>query len=499
MSNPAPDKPPIRAGRELAVGSAWMIAMRWAIRGVGLLSTIILARLLAPDDFGVLAMAMVAVAILQSFTQSGVDLALLRAETPKREHYDAAWTLEIIQGVLLTIALFLAAPLVAGQFEDPRVTDVIRGLSLAAAVGGFQNIGVVDFRRNLDFRREFLFGVYKKFATFGVTVTAAVVLRDYWALVIGQVAGRCIEVLLSYRMSSFRPRLSLARVGEIWGFSQWLVLSRITMLVNRQFDRWVVGSIGGAATMGNYFVAQDFASSPSDEVVAPMSRAAFPVYSRLRSDPAGLADALRRMLASVTAITFATGLGIAAVATDFVHVVLGARWAGAIPMMPWLGLFAAVYGIVRTLDTFLIATGGERTSSLIALSFAVLLVPVLWYAGQVTSIEGIAATKALTAFALVGVLSAAVTRCAPVSLGTIWTAVWPPMLAALAMFVAVKLLQREWPLEAHLAGLIRDVLVGALVYSGASVLVWQLRGRPAGIEQDLIDVLRRRFGRRRGT
>ncbi len=129
--------------------------------------------------------------------------------------------------------------------------------------------------------------MYKKLATFLVTVTAAFVLRNYWALVVGQVAGKCVEVALSYRMSAFRPRLSLARVGEIWGFSRWLILSRFTMLLNRQFDRWVVGSIGGAAVMGNYFIAQDFASSPSDEVVAPMSRAAFPVYSRLRDRPRG--------------------------------------------------------------------------------------------------------------------------------------------------------------------------------------------------------------------
>jgi lipopolysaccharide exporter len=497
MTDDLPKRPPIRPGRELAIGSAWMIAMRWAIRSVGLLSTVILARLLTPEDYGVVAMSLVAVAILQSFAQSGTDLALLRAETPHREHYDAAWTLEIIQGTLLSIALFVSAPYVSGHFTDERVTNVIRVLSVSAFIGGFQNIGVVNFRRNLDFRREFLFGVYKKVATFFVTVSAAVALQSYWALVIGQVAGRCIDVLLSYRMSDFRPRLSLARFGEIWGFSRWLVLSRVTMLVNRQFDRWVVGSIGGAAAMGNYYIAQDFASSPSDEVVAPMSRAAFPVYSRLRDDPAGLADALRRMLSSVTAITFATGLGIAAVADDFVHVVLGAKWEGAIPLMPWLGLFAAVYGIVRTLDMFLIATDGERASSLLALSFAILVVPVLWYAGQHGSIEGIAATKACTVFVLVLVLAFVVTRRSQVTPRLLWSAVWPPMLASLSMFVAVKVLQTGLPLASHLWGLVRDASVGAVVYIATSSLVWIVRGRPSGIERDLLDTARRKLSRLR--
>jgi len=490
---------PMRHGRELAVGSAWMIGMRWAIRGVGLLSTVILARLLSPDDFGVIAMAMVAVAILHVFTQSGVDLALLRAETPQREHYDAAWTLEIIQGAALAAVLFLTAPLVAGQFEDPRVTQVIRILSFAALIGGFQNIGVVNFRRNLDFRREFQFGVYKKLSSFTATVVAALVLRSYWALVIGVVAGRVVEVLLSYVMSSYRPRLSLARVGEIWGFSRWLVLSRFSMLINRQFDRWVVGSVGGASAMGNYFIAQDFASSPSDEIVAPMSRAAFPVYSRLRDDPAALADAFRRMLGSVVAITFATGLGMAAVAEDFVHVVLGAKWVGAIPLIPWLGLFAAVYGIVRALDTFLIATGRERMSSLMGLGYALVTIPVMWLAGQNTGAEGIAAAKAATAVVLVGILVAAGTRAPPLTLRLVVSAAWPPALSAAAMFGVVRMLQLLLPIESHALGLIRDVTAGAFVYIGTGVLIWLAIGRPAGIEQDLINETRRRLRRWFGT
>jgi lipopolysaccharide exporter len=490
---------PMRHGRELAIGSAWMIGMRWAIRGVGLLSTVILARLLTPDDFGVIAMAMVAVAILQVFTQSGVDLALLRAETPQREHYDAAWTLEIIQGAVLAAVLFLTAPLVAGQFEDPRVTQVIRILSFSALIGGFQNIGVVNFRRNLDFRREFQFGVYKKLSSFTVTVVAALILRSYWALVIGVVAGRVVEILLSYVMCSYRPRLSLARVGEIWGFSKWLVLTRFSMLINRQFDRWVVGSVGGAPAMGNYFIAQDFASSPADEVVAPMSRAAFPVYSRLRDDPARLADAFRRMLGSVVAISFATGLGIAAVAEDFVHVALGAKWVDAIPLIPPLGLFAALYGVVRALDTFLIASGRERMSSLMGFGYALVTIPVMLLVGRHAGVDGIAMAKAATALVLVSILVVAGTRAPPLTLRLVVTAAWPPVLSAAAMYSAVKALQWLVPVDGHLWGLIRDVTVGAIVYIGSGLVIWVARGRPPGIEQDLINEARRRLRRWRGT
>jgi O-antigen/teichoic acid export membrane protein len=475
---------PMRPGRELARGSAWMIGMRWAIRGVGLVNTVILARLLSPDDFGVVAMAMVAVAILESFTQSGTDLALLRNTRATREHYDAAWSIEIIQSVLLAATLVVTAPWVGGHFEDPRVTEVIRILSLRALIGGFQNIGVVDFRRELRFGREFRFGVAKKLATVVVTVIAAVWLRSYWALVIGQVLGRVVEVSISYRMSDFRPRWSLAKVGEIWGFSQWLVLARFARLVNKQFDRWVVGSIGGASAMGYYYVASDFASSPSDEIVLPMSRAAFPVYSRLQDQQAALGQAFHRVLASMTSISFVMGIGMAVVADDFVRVALGPKWLAAIPLMPWLGMFGALYGVAHTLDIFLLATGRERLTALMTAANALLMVPVLIVAGRVGGIGGIAAAKAAMALVFVVALAIASTRRPPVSLAMFWDAIWPPLAATLTMAAAVKALQWLAPVDSAVLGLLRDVAAGAIVYIAATFLLWVLRGRPPGLERE---------------
>jgi O-antigen/teichoic acid export membrane protein len=463
-----------------------MIGMRWAIRGIGLISTVVLARLLTPDDFGVVAMAMVSVALLEVFTQSGVDLALLRTTEPTRDHYNAAWSLEIIQGLILAIVLFVTAPFVGGHFEDVRVTEVVRILSIRAVIGGFQNIGVVNFRRDLAFGREFQFGVLKKLATFSVTLVAALALRSYWALVIGQVVGRILEVGISYLMSAYRPRFSLSRVGEIWGFSRWLILSRFARLLNKQFDRWVVGSVGGAAAMGNYYIATDMASSPSDEIVVPMSRAAFPVYSRLQDDPEQLGETFTRALSSMTAITLVMGLGIAVVADNFVRVVLGERWLSAIPLIPWLGIFGALYGIVHTIDIFLLATGRERLAALLTVGNAAMLVPVLLVVGSLKDIEMIAAAKAVTALLFVLSLMWAATRRPPLTFGRLWGAIWPPLTAASIMALSVKGLQSAFDAPQPFFGLCRDVAFGAIVYSLATLGIWMLRGRPDGVERDTL-------------
>jgi O-antigen/teichoic acid export membrane protein len=491
MSETTRNRPQIEAGRELARGSFWMIAMRWVIRGIGFLSTIILARLLTPDDFGVVAMAMVGVAILEVFTQTGSDLALLRTAEPTREHYDAAWTLEILQAIALAALLYTTAPLVGGHFEDPRVTNVIRLLSLRALIGGFQNVGVVNFRRELRFGREFQFGIVKKTATFVVTVIAAFVLRSYWALVIGQVVGRAVEVGVSYVMSDYRPRLSLRKVGDLWGFSRWLILARFSRLLNRQFDRWVVGSLAGAHAMGYYYVASDFASSPSDEVVLPMSRAAFPIYSRLRGEPQALVDAFTRVLSSMTSISFVMGLGMAAVAHDFVWVVLGAKWMDAVPLIPWLGIFGASYGVAFSLDAYMLATGRERLTALLTLVNAILMAPVLWAAGHRFGIEGVAAAKAAMAIVFVLTLVVGSTRQSPLTPGAVWRCVWPPLAACSFMLAGVKGVQAAWHAPAPWIGLLRDVAIGAIVYIAATLSIWWLRGRPDGVERDALQRARR--------
>ena len=121
-------------------GSLWMVAMRWSIRGIGLISTIILARLLTPVDFGIVAMAMLVVSLLEILSSFGVDLALIRKENVERKHYDTAWTFKILQGLVVALFIIVIAPYMAAYFNEDRVTHIAQLLALAVFVSGFENI-----------------------------------------------------------------------------------------------------------------------------------------------------------------------------------------------------------------------------------------------------------------------------------------------------------------------------------------------------------------------
>ncbi len=146
----------------MAKGAAWMVAMRIAIRAIGLVSIVILARLLVPADFGLVALATMLYGLIEVMGQFGFDVVLIQNQSAGRRHYDTAWTLTVIRNLVLAGLLAAGAPWAAGFFEEPRLQSILYWLALAALVEGFANIGVVNFRKELRFHKDFGSGLATK-------------------------------------------------------------------------------------------------------------------------------------------------------------------------------------------------------------------------------------------------------------------------------------------------------------------------------------------------
>src|SRR5579872_3725969 len=222
----ASPKPP-SLQRQMVKGSAWVIGVRWAVRFLGLISTIVLARLLVPADFGIVTIAMIILGTVEVFAQTGQHLAIIRHPNPTREHYDTAWTIFIMLYSSLALIIFLCAPLTVIYFHEPRALLVVRILALKTFIAGFENVGIVDFQKYLEFHKQFLYRVLPSVVSFFVTLAAAFALRNYWALVIGILTQEFTGFVLSYVLSPFRPRLGLSKVRELWSFSLWTFVRSI--------------------------------------------------------------------------------------------------------------------------------------------------------------------------------------------------------------------------------------------------------------------------------
>jgi O-antigen/teichoic acid export membrane protein len=476
-------------GLHMLRGSAWMIALRWAIRLTGVVSTVVLARLLTPKDFGVVAIAMIVVGMFQMLSETGQSLAIVRHGNPTREHYDTAWTIQVLIGLGIAAAILIAAPFTKIYFHEPRSILVMQCLALRAVLMGLANIGTVDFSRDLRFDRVFGYNFYAKLFSFTVTITLAVVLRNYWALVAGILCGQLARTVLSYVMHPYRPRISFAKMSEIWSFSIWTFVRAIGSYFITQVDVIAIGGVAGAVSMGRYTMAQDTASSPTNELVGPMTGVLFPVMARYQYDPAELRRLYLRTLGWSAIIGASTGVGVALVAPDMVHLILGSKWVSVIPLMGWLALTVGVgtlnYGAYTMLDVLGMPKIGARLQWLRLAVLAAVLFPVAYWTRELLPI---AIARLVVVCMITPTLLIVVGRHTGIRPRDYGAALWRPFAAGGVMALAV------WSLNQVLgfAGPVRlglDILLGMIVYVGTLMALWNASGRPVCAERDVIALI----------
>ncbi|MBV8307838.1 MAG: oligosaccharide flippase family protein, partial [Gammaproteobacteria bacterium] len=216
-----------RTHNRIFVGSSWLIGVQAVERLIGLVSIAILARLLTPTDFGVVAVAMTVVAAVELTSAFGFDWALIRHRDLSDEILNSAWTLRVLFGAASCVALGLLGPVAAAFYRLPPLRSVLLVLGLASFLGSLENIGTVFFRRDFTFHNEFLLRVTTKLSGFIVSLAMAFAFRSYWALVVGTLAIRASGTAMSYLLHPYRPGLSLARARDLFGFSSWILLGKL--------------------------------------------------------------------------------------------------------------------------------------------------------------------------------------------------------------------------------------------------------------------------------
>lgn len=481
-------------GRRMLGGTLWMVSMRWTIRLIGLLNTAIIARVLMPGDFGVVAFAMIAVDLLITVTDGDIEMALVRSAEIPREFKDTGWTLKILAGLLTFLALWGLAPVIARYFGDARVATVIGIAALRPLILGFENIGVVEFRRGLRFETEFRYLVLQKLIGFAAGLCLVFGFRNYLALAWAGPVSALVTVALSYRVHPFRPRLSLVHWHNLWLFSRWQMLFNAARLCGERCDQFIIGALAGAEETGIYAVGFDLALMPSREIMLPAGRALMPLYARVAGDETELPAAFRSVLGFAVIIAGAVGTGVSCVAEDAVHVILGESWDRAVPFVRLLGIFSSLEGIWLMLDPCLIAARRERSLAIANLVFAGATIPIVALSAGLFGIETIPSARIAVISALLGGVFLRIAEWRWVTPAGLLTVSWRPLAAALGMAVAVRL-GHGAVFATPFLSLLSDVTVGAVTYPAVLFGLWHLSGRGEGTERLLASLVAARFAR----
>lgn len=481
--------------RAIVKGTAWLVAARWLVRGIGFVSTIILARLLVPADFGLVALAMMLTGLIGVLGETGLLYYLIREPNPERSHFDTVWTLQMLSGAALMAVVLALAPLLQHWTGKPDLALTMQCLSLTLLLQGAHNPGVVWFRKNMEFGRDFLTILLPKVAGFVVTLSLAYLWRSHWALICGILASNAMFFVQSFAMHPFRPRFSLARLRDVWSFSAWTLVHSIFEYLAEQIDTLIIGRFQSARAVGLYHVAYDVAGSPLVELSQPLARVLMPAYVKIQDDAAALARVFAKVFSAVALLAFAIGAGAALVAEDAVLVILGPQWAESAALMRVLAPSCGAFALVYPLYAFLIAMGRPKLAAYITIVQAVLLALVLTPLAAGHELVDVALGRlGVVAVLLAGSL-AVFARVAHLSLATILASLWRPAIAALAMSAVVEgveLAAVDW---SPLPRLLASVGAGAATFAAAVLAAWALAGRPETIERDLLSIARRTLRR----
>ena len=495
---PAPDADPADAslGGRTVAGASWMIAWRMTTRLMGVASTLVLAHILVPADFGLVAMATAFSAGVDLLSSLGIQDALVRRADNDRATWNTAFTMQALRGLVTATIVTAGAWPVSLWFADPRLLPILLILAGTAVLAGFENIGVVEFRRGLRFDREFWLLLVPRVGAVTITIACALAFGTYWALIAGIVGSKVMRLGMTYVVHPFRPRMDLSRWRDLIGFSFWTWMAGLAMLVWERGEPFILGPILGAAALGVYLLASEVAGLPISEVLGPAAAALFPGVARANdrgTDTVGMALPIAVMLLLVITPLV---IGISGTSGYLVAGLLGPKWRAAQPL---IAIFAAMclFSPFSFIATTVLVARGQVRRNFIAIGLAA--------AFMIAALCGVAAmTDRVDLFCYASVACTLVEACCYlVQLSRIGDlhgrAVLRPLLrivvaggATAAALYASGFGWRAIDMPAGLA-LIEGVVIGAMTVVGFGLILgatWLLDGRPAGPESRMLLLLR---------
>jgi lipopolysaccharide exporter len=473
--------------QRMAAGALWMVAFKLLERSLGLISTLILARLLMPGDFGIVAMAVSLIALLELFSAFGMDTVLIQNHQASPAQFNTAWTLNVLAGLAVFVVMAGLALPASYFYHEPRLTLVVLILGFGAAIQGLENIGVVLFRKQLRFDREFRYLLGKRLIGFAITIPLAFLLHSYWALVIGTVAGRIGSVAFSYLVQPFRPKLELTTVREMMHFSKWLMMQNALAFLKERSATFIIGRLAGPAALGTFSVAAEIASMPGTELVAPINRAILPTYVKLANDPKALGREYLSVMSGIALLAVPAVAGIALAAPFVVLLVLGPQWKDATPLLEVLAFFGITQVLQSNAYAAFIALGKPEVFAKINTIHVVFLLVALAVFTPYYGARGAAWAYVVAALAALPFNFFFITRFLGVRPMQFVQCSWRPMASAAAMFLVGMWIGPKLPPAAHTSAqaalpLAACIGLGVASYVGAELLLWIAAGRPEGAE-----------------
>ncbi|HLA65956.1 MAG TPA: lipopolysaccharide biosynthesis protein [Acidimicrobiia bacterium] len=417
-------------GTTAARAVLWNYASFAAGKVLVLVTMAVLARLLTPEDFGIVGYATLVVAYLAVLKDLGLGAALIQRRDEVEGSAETVYVANLILGAFLTTVVALSAPLVAGFFREPLVTPLLRVLSFTFILEALGSVQLVLLRRNMDFRRKMIPDVGRSIVKGVVSIVAAATGFGVWALVWGQLAGVLASVILSWTVLPWRPRLRIHRhlLPSLMRFGAPLIITDIQYAIWANLDYVVVGRLLGDAALGVYTLAYRLPELLIQSVWRVLAQAVFPFFSSIQEDMALLRKGFLATIRYTQVVIVPLCFGLFIAADPAVGALFGDQWSAAVPVLRLMAVFSLVGSIGVNAGDVYKALGRSDVLAKLSVLELIALVPALIF-GAHHGIVGVAWAHAIVAALDTSVRLLVATRMVGTTAGEIWRQMRPSLAA----------------------------------------------------------------------
>lgn len=367
-------------------GMSWLSGIRFVTRLLSFGKTIIIARILSPEDVGIFGIAILLLTLIEVFTETGVNIFLVQQKENIDEYIDTAWLVSIFRGIIITLFIVISAPFVASFFHSPQAFSVILMVSIVSFVRGFINPAIIKFQKELTFQKQFLNDTSIALVEVIISVTLILITHSVMSLIWGMIGSVLFECLLSFIIVKPRPHLIFHKqlFFQILNVGKWITLSTIFNFLYQHGDDIIVGRLLNTVSLGIYDMAYRLSLAPMTDISDATTAVAFPVYVKISGDKERLKRAYLKSLGFVLLFIIPVNLVIGIFPAEVITLILGTKWLAAAPVLQVL----ALVGVLRTISiyssTLFLSVQKQKVVSMISIigfmGLALTIIPfVMWW------------------------------------------------------------------------------------------------------------------------
>jgi len=326
-------------------GVIWNFMEQLFRRGIQIATTYILAWFLVPADFGLMAIMAVFFAIATSMMDSGFSQALIRKKEVSQIDFSTAFYVNLILGILAYALLFIAAPFIAGFYNEPRLVALVRIVGLVVIINAFQMVQMADLTRKLNFRVQFNVTLPAALLSGVVAISMAVLGYGIWSLVTQMLVSSLVVTVLYWKYNTWRPGKEFSRVSfhDMFGFGSKLFLAGLVDTIFTNLYVLVIGKLFSTTAVGYYFFADQIQQLAVSQLAGAVQQVTYPALATLQDDNTSLKAFYRTIIQVVTYIVFPCMIGLAVLTEPLFQILLKEDWAPAVPYLQLLCVVGLLY------------------------------------------------------------------------------------------------------------------------------------------------------------